>query len=160
MSAPMMSVEITTTLDVPAIARRLFPAEVKVLRTHGAQIVREIKAKWRGWKYIGRSLATVGRSREAWKSKVQGTKHPFSLTIENEARSYYGNKPYSAYVARSAGAELEHIKVFKWLVFERMVRVEQDLSAAILKSIADGTTGPPKKINPSTPGPRRSSTFT
>ena len=159
MSAPLMSVEITTTLDVPAIARRLFPAELKVLRTHAAQIVREIKAKWTGWKYLGRNLASVGRSRAAWRSKVQGTEHPFSFTIENEARSYYGNKPYSAYVARSKGAEPEHVKVFKWLVFERMVKVERDLTDAILKSIADGAKGPPKKLNTSTPGARRSATF-
>lgn len=154
-----MTVEITSTLDVPAIMRRLFPAELKVLRKHAAQIVREIKAKWTGWKYVGRSLATVGRSRAAWRSKVQGTEHPFSFTIENEARSYYGNKPYAAYVARSKDAEPEHIKVFKWLTFERMIPVERDLTDAILKSIADGAKGPPKKLRTSTAGVRRSGSF-
>ena len=160
MSATPMSVEVTSTLDVPAIMRRLFPAELKVLRTHAGQIVREIKAKWTGWKYVGRSLASVGRSRAAWRSKVQSTEHPFSFTIENEARSYYGNKPYASFVARSKGAEPEHVKVYKWLVFERMAQVERDLTDAILTSIAEGAKGPPKRLNTSTPGPRRSSTFT
>ena len=159
MSAAMMSVEITTTLDVPAVARRLFASEAKVLRTHATAIVREIKAKWTGWKYLGRNLASVGRSRAAWKSRVQATEHPFALVIENEARGYYTDAPYTTFVARSKGAEPEHIKVFKWLVFERMVKVERDLTDAILKSIADGAKGPPKKLNLSTAGPRRSASF-
>ena len=157
MSAPAMPVVITTTLDVPAIMRRLFPAELKVLRKHAAQIVREIKAKWTGWKYIGRSLASVGRSRAAWRSKVQGTEHPFSFTIENEARSYYGNKLYAAFVFRFKGAELEHEKVFKWLSTERMKLVERDLTDAILKSIATGAKGPRKRLNASASGARRTS---
>lgn len=152
MSAVDVAVSATMSLDVPAIAGRLVKDELEILRKHQKAIVTEVKAKWTGWKYAGRSPKSVGRSRAGWKGRIQGTKHPFTLTIEDKARSFYGGKPYVSYVKRSGAAEEEYLIVFKWLVFERLPKLESELSAAILKNI--GTKRPMKEVNKSTAGPR------
>ena len=149
-----IDVKVTMNLDVPAIVRRLTAGEAKVLRTHRSQIIAEIQKRWRGWVYKGRGLIGRGTSMRGWKGTVQGTVHPFSLTIANEARTRYG-RGYVAYVHRAGTSadDLEYLKVFQWLRDDRSKSVERDLTAAILASIAAGATAPMKQINPSTPGP-------
>ena len=154
MSAPSFDVKVTMNLDVPSIARRLIGEERRVLQRHGGQIKGEIKKKWTGWQYLGRDPKSIGRSQAAWDYNVQGTAQPFELRIFNAARSYYGNHPYVAFVHRAGVREPEHVVVFKWLVFERLAKLEADLTAAILKSIATGATGPMKQVNAPGTGPR------
>jgi hypothetical protein len=153
----MISVAVSMSLDVPAIEGRLLADELRILREHQRSIVEGIKAKWTGWKYENRNPASVGRSRAAWKGKVQGTKYPYNLTISCAARGYYNGKPYAAFVRRSKGAEEEYVVVFRWLVFERLPKLEADLTAAILANV--GTPRPMKAVRTNKPSTTKSITL-
>ena len=152
----MISVSASMSLDVPAIIGRLHKDEITILRKHQKQMVSEIqKGHWpegAGWKYKGRNPASVGRSRAGWKGRVQGTKYPYSLTIENKATGFYSKKPYVSFVKQSGHSEEEYLVVFKWLVFTRVPKLEQELAAAFLANV--GTKRPMKEVNKSTAGPR------
>lgn len=152
-----MDMTVSMSLDVPAIEGMLARDELAILKRHQVEIVKEIKAKWTGWKYEGRSPESVGRSRAAWKGRVQGTRPPFELVISNMARGYYSDKPYTAFVRRRMGAEPEHVIIYKWLVFERLPRLERELAEAITRNI--GTPRPMKALR-STGGGRKSVTLT
>lgn len=154
----MVSVSITTSLDVGAIEGRLHADEAAILRRHQSEIIAAIKARWTGWKYVGRPPASVGRSRAAWKGRVQATRVPYELVIGNAARSYYGGKPYAAFVARSAGDEEEWRVVHRWLLAERLPLLKADLADAIRKNI--GTSRPMKPLRASGGGGRKSVTLT
>lgn len=133
-----MSVQVTMTytLDVPAITRRLRNDERQILTTYADEAVGAIKAKWTGWKYVGRNPQSVGRSRAGWKRKISATT-PFTLQILNDARGYYNGKPYVAYVARSKGATPEWLVVMQDIIEPTVPGLESKLRDAIVANLSE-----------------------
>ncbi len=152
-----VTVTMTYTLDVPAITRRLRKDEREILTNYADEAVVAIKAKWTGWKYVGRDPQSVGRSRAGWKRKVSATQ-PFSLQILNEARGYYNGKPYVAYVARSKGAKPEWEVVMEDIIEPSVPRVEAQLRDAILANLSE--PGQPVTVRPNRASAVVRATFT
>lgn len=133
--ADRFAVSMTSTLDLPELARRLSAAELKILRTGGDQIVRKIKAGWTGWKYESAPADKRGRSRAGWKRTLTSNTDPITLTIFNDARDYYGGKPYVEHVARSKGATPEYVIAFEDVLSSDVPALRDALTSAILAAM-------------------------
>lgn len=133
--AERFAVSMTSTLDLPALARRLNASELKILREGGDKIVRKIKARWVGWKYESAPKDKRGRSRAGWKRTLTSNTDPITLSIFDDARSYYGDKPYVQYVARSKGATPEYVLAFEDVLSADVPALRDALTAAILAAM-------------------------
>ena len=142
--ADSASVEITISYDGDDLKRILSDVEARVMREHREIMVKAIQAQWVGWKYKGRNLDTVGRSRAGWHAEEQTTEGLRTIVFKNDARGYYSGKPYAQYVARSKGAREEWKIARDNLLDSEVPAFVADLQAEILKAL--DTPGPAKKV--------------
>lgn len=133
--ADRFAVSMTSTLDLPELARRLSAAELKILRTGGDEIVRKIKGRWVGWKYESAPRDKRGRSRAGWKRTLTSNTDPITLTVFNDARDYYKGDPYVEHVARSKGATPEYVIAFEDVLSSDVPALRDALTAAILAAM-------------------------
>ena len=138
------AVSLTSTLDLPALARRLNAAELKILREGGDRIVRKIKARWVGWKYESAPKDKRGRSRAGWKRTLTSNTDPITLTISDDARDYYKGNPYVQHVARSKGATPEYVLAFEDVLSTDVPVLRDALTTAILAATND--PAPPRRV--------------
>jgi hypothetical protein len=142
--ADRFAVSMTSTLDLPELQRRLNAAELKILRDGGDQLVRKIKARWVGWKYESAPKDKRGRSRAGWKRTLTSNTDPITLTVYDDARSYYGDKAYVQYVARSKGATPEYVLAFEDALTTDIPALRDALTAAIVAAMND--PAPPRRV--------------
>ena len=152
------SVTLTTTLDLPTIARRLNDAELKILREGGDRIVRKIKARWVGWKYENAPPDKRGRSRAGWKRTVTSNTDPITLTIYDDAKSYYGDEFYVSFVKRRAGARPEAELAFEDVLAQDIPVLQAALAAAMLAAINE--PAPPRRVRANKASAKVTETFT
>ncbi len=138
------SVEITIGFNAEHIDRILSESEARLMREHREAMIAAIKSEWIGWKYKGRNLATVGRSRAGWHAEEQTTEGTRTIIIKNDARGYYSGKPYAGYVARRKGGIPEWKIVWENLLESNVPAFVADLEAAISSAI--DAPGPAKKV--------------
>jgi len=102
-----VKVQITTGIDLTDLQSRLEGPALSAFEDSGKEMHAAIQRKWVGWKYKGRNLSTVGRSRLGWSRQYQATEGIRTITFSNNARGHYSGKPYAGYVARKKGATEE-----------------------------------------------------
>jgi hypothetical protein len=114
------------------IGDRLPAAAIAKIRKGTTELLKAVRRRWVGWKYEGRSLKTVGRSRAGWKTNLQLTEAPYTMTLSNEATDYYTGQVYPAYVARKKGAVPEHL-----IVYDRdFLPACETIAASIVEEVA------------------------
>tara|TARA_R110000787_G_scaffold59215_5_gene134291 strand:- start:5672 stop:6145 length:474 start_codon:yes stop_codon:yes gene_type:complete len=136
-------VEITQSIDLSDIKARLDGAVLRVFEEQGLEMKKAIQQQWRGWKYKGRDMRTIGQSLKGWGYEIQATEGVRELLIFNKAKGWASGKSYSAYVARSKGAEEE------WKVMRDMLTRDRlpKMITAVTKELAKGMRrGPTKKV--------------
>lgn len=144
MAGPVTAdVEATTTLDVPSLVRRLDGVVLKVLQGGRRKLLDDARKNWRGWKYEGRPVSKRNISINAWAGEVQGTEHPYSLTIRNEARGVYSGKPYVAHVHRAGVTDKAADVLFESWRNGLIPELETLMTRAVLDEL--GKPGPVKK---------------
>ena len=138
------SVEITIGWDADRLEGIMSDAMAQIMREHRETMLNDIRKQWSGWKYKGRNPLSVGRSRAGWKASEQTTEGKREIILENDARGYYSNKPYSAHVARTKGGTQEWKIVRQNLLESNVPAMIEDLEAAIIAGLH--TDGPPKRV--------------
>ena len=142
--ADSIEVDITIGFDATDLERQLTDSEAKLMRSHRIKMLNYIDTAWTGWRYKGIPSNRQGRSGEGWTGYEQTTEGIREIVIENDARSYYGNKPYAAYVTRS-GATVEEWRVVRQKLLQSFVpALIEDLESEIAQNI--DTPGPAKKV--------------
>lgn len=135
---------LTSTLDLPALERRLNAAELAIMRKGGDAIVRKIKARWVGWRYESAPPSKRGRSRAGWKRTLTSNTDPVTLTVSNAARDYYKGRPYVSEVRRSKGATPEYVLVFADVESVDIPALRAALTTAILAAMNEPS--PPRRV--------------
>ena len=139
-----IEVDITIAFDGTDLERQLTATESEIMQDHRDKMLDGIDRMWQGWQYKGIPSTRQGRSREGWTGYEQTTEGIREIIIENDARSYYGNKPYAAYVTRS-GATVEEWRVVRQKLLQSFVpALIEDLESEIAQNI--DTPGPAKKV--------------
>lgn len=133
--AETFAVSMTSTLDLPALTRRLNEVELKIIRDAGDRIVRKIKARWVGWRYESAPKDKRGRSRAGWKRTFTSNTEQVTLTIRNDAGDYYKGKPYVLHVARRKGATPEYALAFDDTKTIEVPALRTALTAAIVGAL-------------------------
>ena len=142
-------VKITTTIDLSDFQGRLQGEVLDIFEDAADELVRTAKKNWDGWKYKGRDLRTVGRSRAAWTHTLKTQDGKREIRILNNAKGIYyrkkdgvtveTGKAYAGYVQRRKGARLE------WTIIRELLLVElwPELISVLEEAIARGfaTTG-------------------
>lgn len=142
--AEAFAATMTSTLDLPALERRLNAAELTIMRKGGDAIVRRIKARWVGWRYESAPPDKRGRSRAGWKRTLTSNTDPVTLTVSNDARSYYSGSPYVRHVARSKGATPEYVLAFADVQSVDIPALRAALTAAIVGAMNE--PAPPRRV--------------
>ena len=116
-------------------------------------LIDRIKARWRGWNYVGRPPgAEINVSLQGWKSRIETSENQATLIIENEARDWRtGTRAYVAYVHRAGSVETEVASIWADLQATDIPAMRADLTAAVLRSIAAPARR--RKVRRSTGGP-------
>ena len=130
MAKRLADVKIDTSINLD-LDQRLSSAAADVFAIEAEEMKRATLNQWKGWKYKGRRPETLGRSRRAWDYKLQATEDPRQIVFINKARSYYGNKPYAAFVARTKTATKEWILVQAMLTERHLPRLRDRMIQAI-----------------------------
>jgi hypothetical protein len=134
MAKRVVDVKIETSIDLN-MAKRLDAVAVGIFETEATSMLRAIKNQWKGWRYEGMSprakSTRTGRSRRSWRFSVQATEDPRRLTFINDARDYYSDKPYSAYVGRTKTAIKEWLLVRDMLVEKNLPRLRDRMVQAV-----------------------------
>lgn len=145
-----VKVEITTSVDLSNIQSRLDGLVLEVFEKHGQEMKKAIQNRWRGWKYKGRDMSTVGNSLKGWGYEIQATEGKRDLIFFNKALTHIpkGSKrktrhPYAAYVKRHKGAEEEWIVMRDMLFKDYLPVMIKDVIAALGKGM---TRGPTKRV--------------
>ena len=143
--ADSIDVNITIGFDASDLERQLTATESEVMQNHRKLMLNGIRSQmWIGWQYKGIPPNRQGRSLEGWTGYEQTTEGIREIIIENRARSYYGNKPYSGYVKRS-GSAVEEFKVVRRKLLQSFVpALIEDLESEIARNL--DTPGPAKKV--------------
>ena len=126
----MADVKIETSIDL-RLDERIEGAALDAFDSSASEMKQAILNQWKGWKYKNRRLETVGRSRRAGDYKLQATEDPRQIVFTNHARSYYGNKPYAAYVGRTKTARKEWLIVRDMLVDRHLPRLRDRMIQAL-----------------------------
>jgi len=142
MSDPV-SIEITTSIDLTHIMQRLEGEALEVFEDHGKIMEEAIRAKWVGWKYIGRDRASIGNSRAGWGHTLQATEGKREINFFNKARDYYTGEAYAAKVSRKKGATPEWIIMRDMLIVDYLPAMIKAVTAAVAKGMK---AGPKKKV--------------
>ena len=139
-----VAVQIAIGLDLSDLDRPLEQAELRVLQDYREKILKLIRHRWTGWKYAGRTPASIGRSLAGWKGHEQSTEGIREIVIENEATGYYSGKPYVEFVRRSKGRTPE-AEALAEIIGKQITPL---LVTALLDAILDTieSDGPPKKV--------------
>jgi len=141
--ADSVDVDIRIGFDLPELEGRLSDAQARVMQEHRQKMVRAIRNDmWTGWKYAN-NPPEPGRSRRAWKGYEETTADTLSIIIENRARSYYGERAYSAYVKRRKGAEPEYLIVQENLLQSFLSPLIDEMQSTIGDEL--NTAGPPRR---------------
>jgi len=138
-----VQVEITTSIDLSDIKARLDGEVLRVFEEQGRDMKKEIQNRWRGWKYKGRDMATIGNSLRGWGYDVQATEGERALIFFNKAKGWSSDKPYSAYVARRKGAMPEWLVMRDMLIRDYLPKMIKAVIEALAK---DMTHGPTKQV--------------
>ena len=145
MANRIADVKIETSIDL-TLDERIEGAALDAFDTTAREMKQAIWDQWKGWRYEGMSSRAVAqqtrRSRDAWGYELQATEDPRTITFINKARSYYGNKPYAGYVARSKMATKEWILVQAMLV-EKHLPVLRD---RMIQAIQDAIRTPGRRV--------------
>lgn len=143
MAGVTADVEVVWTLDVPNLEKRLDAAVLRVLTKGAKALIADARKNWRGWIYKGRPTDKRNISINAWTSTVQGTEHPYSVTIGNEARGVYSGKPYVAYIHRAGTTDRAYDVLFGSWAGTLVPQLEAALTVAIRDEM--GKPGPVKR---------------
>jgi hypothetical protein len=143
MAGVTADVEVVWTLDVPDLQKRLDGAVLRVLTKGAKAFIADARKNWRGWIYKGRPTDKRNISINAWASTVQGTEHPYSLTIANEARGVYTDAPYVAYIHRAGTSDKAADVLFGAWAGTLVPQLEAALTVAIRDEL--GKPGPVKR---------------
>ena len=138
-----VKVEITSSINLENIQARLDGEVLRVFEEQGREMQKAIQSGWRGWKYKGRDMKTIGNSLKGWGHEIQATEGKRELIFFNKAKGWRSDKPYSAYVARRKGATPE------WLVMRDMLTRDYlpKMIKAVIEALAKGMTqGPTKRV--------------
>ena len=152
----MSGVEVTLSVDLTGLLRRLTDAEVDILNTHADSTVDSIKTQWDNWAYanIPKDYQT-GQSKVAWRrGRTQSTEGLRSVEIINDAE--HKDKTYAGYVHRAGSTTLELDVVMDAIVTPGIPALVQKLTDAVA---ASNVPAEPKKLRRGTPGPRKSSSL-
>lgn len=143
MAAISADVEVVWTLDVPDLQKRMDGAVLRVLTKGAKEFIADARKNWRGWVYKGRPTDKRNISLNAWSGTVQGTEHPYSMTIANAARGVYTDAPYVAHIHRAGTTD----KAADVLFGEWANSLVPSLEAALTVAIRDelGKPGPVKR---------------
>lgn len=160
MARDSASVAITMGVDIPALQERLGTSALDALQRRADAVQESIQQLWRGWEYKSAPEKARGRSGAAWKTRIQATARLRSVLVENKARSFYGRKPYTAFVHRAGDSTLEWTRVRDLLVRQHWPAMREELAAAIRHDIATGARGPKKKVRENKATRFRRATFT
>ena len=149
MSKQDADVRITTSIDLSDFAGRLQGEVLDIFEDAADTLIQNTRASWDGWKYKGRDLRTVGRSRAAWHHTIKTQDGIREIRIQNNARGAYyrkrdgvvveTRKGYAAHVVRKKGDRRE------WTIIQEMLTVDlwpvlvERLQEAIARGFA--TTG-------------------
>ena len=129
-----VDVKIETSIDLN-MPKRLDAIAVDIFEAEGDDMIRAIRNQWVGWRYEGMSQrlksTRTGRSRRAWRFSVQATEDPRRLTFINDARDYYSDKPYAAYVGRTKTAVKEWLLIRDMLVEKNLPRLRDRMIQAV-----------------------------
>jgi hypothetical protein len=148
----MSGVEVSLSVDLTGLLRRLSDAEVDILNGHADATVTEIKKQWDGWLYanIPKDYQT-GRSNVAWRrGRTQSTEGLRSVEIINDAE--HKDRTYAAFVHRTGSTVLEMDVVLDTIVRPGIPGLVQKLTDAVA---ASNIPAEPKKLRRGTPGPRK-----
>jgi hypothetical protein len=141
----------TTAANAPALQRRLNQTELQLLRNSAANLVKDIKDHWVGWRYAGTPVTERGRSRAGWKYRVTSNTEPVTITILNEAVDYRHNRTYYVeHIRRSSGSGIEWQVQIRRLEVAFIPQIYANLTAAIQAAI--NTPGIPRVIRPAKAG--------
>jgi hypothetical protein len=139
-----VAVQIAIGLDLSDLDRPLEAAELVVLKEYREKILKFIRQQWTGWKYVGRTRESKGRSLAGWKGHEQSTEGIREIVIENEATGYYSGKAYVEFVRRSKGRTPEAEVLAEIIGKQITPLLVTSLLDAILETIE--SDGPPKKV--------------
>jgi hypothetical protein len=148
----MSGVEVSLSVDLTGLLRRLSDAEVDILNGHADATVTEIKKQWDGWLYanIPKDYQT-GRSNVAWRrGRTQSTEGLRSVEIVNDAQ--HKDRTYAAFVHRTGSSVLELDVVLDTIVRPGVPLLVRALTEAVATA---NILSEPKKLRRGTPGPRK-----
>jgi hypothetical protein len=148
----MSGVEVSLSVDLTGLLRRLSDAEVDILNGHADATVTEIKKQWDGWLYanIPKDYQT-GRSNVAWRrGRTQSTEGLRSVEIINDAQ--HKDRTYAAFVHRTGSSVLELDVVLDTIVRPGVPLLVRALTEAVATA---NIPSEPKKLRRGTPGPRK-----
>lgn len=110
------SVTITSTVDLASAAGQLLDDERRVMQAHEKKILDAVKAQWTGWVYAGRPPGAPRLvSHDAWRTTLQTTKPPYTMTLTNTARTAKGEL-YAGFVHRAGTTTLEASQVVQPMI--------------------------------------------
>ena len=141
----MADVKIETSINLK-LDERIEGAALDAFDSSAREMKQAILDQWKGWRYKGMSSLAVAqqtrRSRDAWRYELQATEDPRTITFINKARSYYGNKPYAAFVARTKTATKE------WILGQAMLteRHLPRLRDRMIQAIKDALRTPGRRV--------------
>jgi hypothetical protein len=133
---------VTTTVDLASAAGQLLDDERAVMQSHEKKILDAVKAQWTGWVYAGRpDTAPRLVSYDAWRTTLQTTKPPYTLTLFNTATTKKGEL-YAGYVHRAGTTTLEASQVVQPMIEQKYwPALVLDLDRAIKANI-----GKPRRL--------------
>lgn len=148
------AVNVTISVDLVDLKRRLLDDEVAILEGHADQNITDIQEAWQGWEYkkIPKNYEP-GLSRAEWKrGRSQTTEGVREVEIVNNAD--HGKGAYAGFVHR-AGTPKEDIEAEKMrkLVEDSVPALVDKLTASVQKNADAPQTA--KKLKRGTPGPRK-----
>ncbi len=138
-----VGIDIVSSIDLRDLESRLTGEVLRVFEDNGREMKAAIFKRWRGWKYKGRDMRTIGRSSAGWGYEVQATTGRRELILFNNARGYYTNKPYAAYVARRKGQTPEWLIMRDMLIREQLPKMIKEVTEALAKGMQHG---PAKRV--------------
>ena len=122
-----VGIDIVSSIDLRDLESRLTGEVLRVFDKNGRDMKTAIIKRWRGWKYKGRDMRTIRRE----------------LIFFNNARGYYTNKPYAAYVARRKGQTPEWLIMRDMLIREQLPKMIKEVTEALAKGMQ---RGPAKRV--------------
>ena len=142
--APSARVQVSTTLDLDSLQRKLVDSEVAVLHKYRDEVLAFVKDEWTGWEYKGRPPGAPRLvSQRKWSATVSSTESEAALHVKNEATTPKGDY-YVAHVHRAGTKVLEYEVVWDAAVVKFTRIFEPALLAEIQRNLS--TPSAPRKV--------------